>query len=226
MQAAIQHIANGLTEQQAGALVYLAQNFVMQEEIQVSTLFVDIAGFTKFAENTAPHVVAWALNEYFQMAGEVVQKHGGVIQDYFGDGFLAVFGLDREKDHSNNLLQAGLDILIGLKELNRHLEPIIGQEFNIRLGAHRGPVVYQNIGAHGMKKKAAIGDTVNFSSRLEEANKNLGTQFLISQTLFEKLSTFPVNFSQHIISVKGKKGTHVTYAVDICKNELSTISTL
>ncbi len=190
-----------------------AANSTIGVEKDVSVLFVDIANYTTLAESTSNHEVAQILNAYFSIAGNIIKSKQGTIIDYYGDGFLAVFGLDEDENHSGNMLCAGITLQTAVLEFERELNRALGHSFQVRMGANTGPVLWSTIGIEGMQKQAAIGDTVNFARRVEEANKTLNTQFLISESIYNKFDMCSASESYNIIA-KGKKGVHKVFALD------------
>lgn len=184
------------------------------KEKEASVLFVDIADYTAFTEKTPPYDVVHVLNRYFYIAGNIIKKYKGRIIDYYGDGFLAIFGLDDDPDHAGNLIKAGFALQDAVDQFDANIHTLVGKDFKIRLGAHTGKVIWGTIGIEGMQKKAAIGDTVNFASRIEQANKDLNTKFLISEELFKKFEKWCTVTGSYSIKAKGKEGIHKVYALD------------
>ena len=128
-------------------------------------------------------------NLYFQKVGEVIGRHGGVINNYMGDGFMALFEADDPAEGALRAVRAGLDLLDAVQKLEPYLEELYHQSFQIRIGLHFGQVVAGKLGSPGNKKMTVIGDTVNFASRIEAANKQAGTQFLISEDTYALVKT-------------------------------------
>ena len=184
------------------------------EEKEASVLFVDIADYTAFTEQTPAYDVVHVLNRYFFIAGNVIKKYNGRIIDYYGDGFLAIFGLDDDPEHARKVISAGFALQEAIDKFDPDIHALVDRDFKIRLGAHTGSVIWGTIGIEGMQKEAAIGDTVNFASRIEQANKKLNTKFLISESLYQKFSSWCTVRSMHEITAKGKEGTHKVYALD------------
>ena len=183
------------------------------KERRLAILFADIAGYTSFAESLMPYDVTHVLNRYFFLMAEVIQSHGGHISDYIGDGLMALFGIDGDDDHAAQAVRAGLGMFEALEELNPYLQTMYGREFGVRVGVHVGEVVVGTIGIAPMEKLAAIGDPVNFASRIEAANKEVGTRFLVSEdTVGELDESFQVGRSFEL-PIKGKSGTHTLYEV-------------
>lgn len=184
------------------------------EVIDASVLFVDIADYTAFSERTPAYDVVHVLNRYFYIAGNIIKKNNGRILDYYGDGFLAIFGLDHQPGHAKNAINAGFELQKAIKKFDTEVHDLVNSSFKIRLGAHTGKVIWGTIGIEGMQKEAAIGDTVNFASRIEQANKTLNTDFLISEALFKKFETCCIVNGEYEIEVKGKKGSHKVYSLE------------
>ena len=174
------------------------------EVVDASVLFVDIADYN----------VVHVLNRYFYIAGNIIKKHNGRIVDYYGDGFLAIFGLDHQPNHTKNVISAGFELQKAISKFDEEVHDLVNSSFKIRLGAHTGKVIWGTIGIEGMQKEAAIGDTVNFASRIEQANKTLNTDFLISEALFKKFESCCIVNGEYEIEVKGKKGNHKVYSLE------------
>ncbi len=100
-----------------------------------------------------------------------------------------------------------------LGELNPYVQTMYGRELDIRVGIHVGDAVVGTIGIAPMEKLAAIGDAVNFASRIEAANKEVETRFLVSEDTVAQLDeSFQIGRSFEL-PVKGKSGTHMLYEV-------------
>lgn len=179
-----------------------------------SVLFVDIADYTAFSEQTPAYDVVHVLNRYFYIAGTIIKKFNGRIIDYYGDGFLAIFGLDDDPKHAGNLISAGFALQDAVDKFDHDIHALVNRDFKIRLGAHTGKVIWGTIGITGMEKEAAIGDTVNFASRIEQANKALNTKFLISEALYKQFDKWCTISGSYEIEAKGKEGIHKVYALD------------
>ena len=80
-------------------------------EKYILILFSDIRGFTPFAESLLSYDVIHVLNLYFQKVGEVIGRHGGIINNYMGDGFMALFEADDPAEGALRAVRAGLDLL-------------------------------------------------------------------------------------------------------------------
>jgi len=182
-------------------------------EKYILILFSDIQGFTPFAESLLPYDVIHALNLYFQKVGEVITRHGGVINNYMGDGFMALFEADDPAEGALRAVKAGLDMFDAVGNLKPYFEEIYQKSFQIRVGLHFGQVVAGKLGSPGNKKMTVIGDTVNLASRIEAANKQAGTKFLISDATYALVKDEIQVGRQVRLPLPGKSGKYNLYEV-------------
>jgi adenylate cyclase len=151
---------------------------------QVAVMFVDIRGFTAAARKRTPPEVVERLNGAFAVLVEIVDRHGGIINKFLGDGFLALFGAPfDDPDAAHRSALAAREMLAAMAiESEGHPWPL-----RIGIGLHVGDVVAGNVGSPRRKEYTVIGDTVNFAARLEALNKDYGSQFLISDAVHAAL---------------------------------------
>ncbi|MFZ5449386.1 MAG: adenylate/guanylate cyclase domain-containing protein [Thermodesulfobacteriota bacterium] len=183
------------------------------EEKYILILFSDIQGFTPFAESLLPYDVIHALNLYFQKVGDVIGSHGGVINNYMGDGFMALFEADDPAEGALRAVKAGLEMFDAVGKLKPYFEEIYNNSFQIRIGLHFGQVVAGKLGSPGNKKMTVIGDSVNLASRIEAANKQAGTQFLISEDIYALVKA-QLRVGRRVrLTLPGKSGKYNLYEV-------------
>lgn len=144
-----------------------------QAELKTAAIvFTDLRGFTHLASNLTPVELIKYLGEYQSLIVPIIQKHGGSIDKFMGDGILASFGATNASEHyAANALRATDDIIAHLTEWNtvllkRHLPPA-----NIGIGIAVGEVIFGVIG-HGTRLEyTVLGDPVNLAAKLEKQNK-------------------------------------------------------
>ena len=176
-------------------------------------LFADIRGFTPFAENLLHYDVIHVLNLYFQQVGKVIERHGGTINNYMGDGFMALFEAADPAEGALRAVKTGLELIEAVQGLKPYLEDLYHKSFQIRVGLHYGQVVAGKVGTPGNKKVTVIGDSVNFASRVETANKQAGTQFLISEDTYALVKD-QVRVGQQVrLTLPGKTGQYNLYEI-------------
>jgi adenylate cyclase len=146
---------------------------------QVAVMFVDIRGFTAAARTRAPQEVVDRLDAAFAVLVEIVDRNGGIVNKFLGDGFLALFGAPfDDPDAARRAVTAAREMLAAEQHNVRSDWPL-----RIGIGLHFGNVVAGNVGSPRRKEYTVIGDTVNLASRIEGLNKQFGSQLLISDAV-------------------------------------------
>jgi len=142
-------------------------------------LFTDIEGFTAISESLSPEQLIEALNQYFSLIAEPIDRFGGVISQFQGDAVLATFNLPSpDADHAANAVRAALAIQSSLQGV----EFAGGITFNTRVGINTGSVVGGLVGSGDRVAYTVHGDNVNLTARLEQLNKDYGTRIILSQS--------------------------------------------
>ena len=178
-----------MTPAVAQSLLDAGEDAGKTEKRYVAIFFLDVRGFTAFSNQTSPDVVVSVLNRFFEGAVDAIARNQGTLNKYLGDGFLAIFGAPGRLDNPcAAAVEAALDIVQGLRGLN-HLFAATGvPPMRIGIGIHAGEVVVGTIGSPKHKLEyTVIGDAVNVASRIEQLNKELGTEVLISDEVFSRL---------------------------------------
>ncbi len=154
---------------------------------KVAIFFSDIAGFTTFAEDMTPYDVMYLLNRYFAQAGAIIEDNFGYVDKFVGDGMMAIFGSGGEADAPIRAVKAALETLAMVDRMKPFLKTMYGLDFDIRIGVHYGEALIGSVGSIGNERLTAIGDVVNVASRVEAANKDAGTRFLITEALHDEV---------------------------------------
>ncbi len=179
------------------------------EERTLAVLFCDIREFMPFAEKHLAYDVVHILNRFFTAVGDAILINNGLIYQYVGDQIIGLFGVGGDPAEKSCLdtIRAGLGMLDALDDLNAELSDEFGITLEIGIGAHFGPLVVGMMGHPSHRLFTVIGDTMNVASRIEEANKTLGTRFLVSEALFHHVPQALVQVRRAQAVLKGKDGT-------------------
>lgn len=183
------------------------------EELRVAILFSDIRGFTPFAEALLPYDVIFVLNKHFEAAGKVIAAEGGLINNYMGDGLMALFGVDGQPEPEMRAVRAGLGMLAANEALKPYLLASYGRAFDIGVGIHVGEAVVGPVGSSDRKTMTAIGDAVNFASRVESITKEVGAKLLVSEAVLRAVSGHVETGRTAHVTVKGKTGEHTLHEI-------------
>lgn len=182
-------------------------------DIEVAVLFADVAGYTSMAEALPAYDVVHLLNRFFAMASDIVEANGGRVDNYMGDAVLALFGVDDQPKPTAAAIRSGLAMLEAAAEIEQYTRRVYGRGFSIRVGIDFGEVVFGLLGAEGSARETAIGDPVNVASRLQNENKQTGTQMLVSESAFLGCAD-DVEFGRRFeLDLRGKVGRVSAYEV-------------
>jgi adenylate cyclase len=149
-----------------------------QISIIVTVMFIDLQDFTKISENTDPEALIDWLNTYMGAMARLVMEHGGMVDDYIGDGLKANFGVPFRsasevvlRRDALSAVNCALAMGTELKRLNEIWRAQNLPTAAMRVGIVTGPVVAGSVGNERRLKYTTIGDTVNIASRLENYGK-------------------------------------------------------
>ena len=183
------------------------------EEQHLAILFCDIRNFTTFSESALPYDVVHVLNRYFYKVGQVIERHNGQIDNFMGDGMMALFGVKEPGSAVLDGVRAGLGMLDAVADMRSYIASQFKLNLQIGIGLHYGQVVFGSVGTGERRRLTAVGDAVNFSSRIEEANRAAETDFLISKEAYVLVKDSVSIGKQVRLPIKGKTGTFSLYEV-------------
>ena len=133
-------------------------------ERDLSVLFADLQGFTRFSERSDPLEVSRMLNRYLAAAIPAIVRNGGEVDRLMGDAIMATFNRAGDRpDHAGDAVRAA----IALQEETGRLAAEQPGWPRFRAGVNTGPAIVCVLGAAGGRTYTVIGDTVNVASRLE-----------------------------------------------------------
>ncbi|MEN9796816.1 MAG: Adenylate cyclase 1 [Pseudomonadota bacterium] len=171
-------------------------------DAELAVMFSDVANFTPFSEALTAYDVVHTLDRWFTVSGDVVERHGGRVDNYMGDGFLAVF------EDAERAVDAGLALADAAAGLSRYTQGAFSLPFSTRMGIHWGSVVVGTLGASHNRRSTTMGDVVNMAARIEAANKELGTTLLVSSDVEARLGDRFARGRRAELALKGKSGVH------------------
>lgn len=162
-------------------------------EEMITVMFCDIRNYTTRCAHETPDRTVRLLNEFFgAMVGIVEETNQGMINQFTGDGFMALFGAyGSPPKHADAALKAGLDMLAKLTEFNAKVREPDFEPLAIGLGLHTGPAIVGNIGSPKRKTFTAIGSTVNIAARVEGVTKIVGHPLVLTHATRDALADPP-----------------------------------
>lgn len=195
-------------------------------ELPVTVIFVDMKGYSAQAEKMRPAQLLIWVNEFLERTAREPERHGGVVEDYYGDGFKANFGVpiprlspDEIAEDARNAVESALAIAATLDEINRDYRARDLPSCAVRVGINSGAAVAGSIGSPGHLKYSVVGDVAVTAVRLEDTADidhdfdRTPCRILISERTLELLGdryeTEPVGQ----VRLKGKQGAVAAYRV-------------
>ncbi|TFF27276.1 adenylate/guanylate cyclase domain-containing protein [Jiella endophytica] len=155
--------------------------------VAAAIIVCDLRDFTHISELWPRDDVIEILNGYFDAICEPIERHGGEILKFIGDGLLAIFPLDRPTA-CDDLLSAVDEAQAAMDALNAERERGGHEILRYGVGIHLGDVMYGNIGSRTRLDFTVIGPSVNAASRLESLTKTLKRPVLVSKAFAEQAS--------------------------------------
>jgi adenylate cyclase len=189
-------------------------------KVEATILFSDIAGFTSISEQNPPEVIAQLLHRYMTAMTRIITHHNGTIDKFIGDAIMAFWGAPLpDPDHALNACRSAVGMRKGLVQLNDELRKRGLREVSFRIGINTGDVIAGNMGSEDLFDYTVIGDPVNLASRLEGANKEFGTDILISGFVYDKVKDMAEVIPLGMINVKGKTEAVNVYSLQNVKGQ-------
>ena len=181
---------------------------------EATILFADLRNFTPLAETTPPKELVHLLNDYLNAMSVTIKKHGGLVLQFIGDEIEAVFGAPiYEPGHTYFALQAALGMRKRLEEINMIHSQQGYAALNHGIGIHAGKVLAANIGSPDRSAYSLIGDTVNLASRIQDLNKEFGTDILVSSRIAKDLANDFIFEPKPVVKLRGKSESVQTFAL-------------
>ncbi len=186
------------------------------ETKDVTVFFSDVRGFTSMSEAMGdPQLVLDNLSEYFRAMVPCVEATRGTVDKFIGDAVMAVWGSMQDLDNNaESAINGALMMRTALRGFNAGRGSVSQPFFQIGCGLNSGLATVGIMGDPATKMEwAHMGDTVNLASRIEQLNKPMGTDILISESTADRVKGLFDLVPMNKIKVKGKAEPQQIYAV-------------
>jgi len=151
-------------------------------EVDVSLVFCDVREFTEHSASASATEIVARLNELFEVIVPVISRHRGHVDQFIGDGLLAVWNApEHVPNHADRAVQCAVEIA-------RTVNSRRPGGFTIGVGVNSGSVVAGSVGGAGRLSFSVIGDAVNLASRVEATTRETGDPVLITEATRALLS--------------------------------------
>ena len=177
---------------------------------EMTVMFADVRGWTMLSEGMSPQENFNFINAYLRRVSPVIKEHGGFIDQYYGDGVMALF-----PDTADSAVMAAIAMHAAVGGYNSEREKEGFQPIGIGVGLHTGDLMLGIIGSKERMQGAVVADAVNLAARLEGLTRIYGTSITLSETTLSHLEE-PDKYKHRFVDkvrVKGKKEPVTVYEV-------------
>ncbi len=189
--------------------ILTSRSAIEGENKQVTVLFCDLADSTGTAQRLGPEGMHNLLNRFFELALTQVHFYEGTINQFLGDGFMALFGAPvAHEDHARRAVLAAL----GLQRALNALKDAVGAgepQLHARIGVNTGPVMVGKVGDNLRMDYTAVGDTTNIAARLQDLAE--ADSIIISESTRQPVADFVKTDPLGPLQLKGRAGPVVAY---------------
>jgi class 3 adenylate cyclase len=140
-----------------------------EQRRHLTVLFSDLVGSTALVEQLDPEDFRDLLSGYHAACSRAVERYGGYLAQFQGDGVVAFFGYPRaHEDDASRAISAALEVLDGIADLNARLGPLLGVSMQVREGIASGIAITGELGVgEGRERHAAVGEVVHVAARVQ-----------------------------------------------------------
>ncbi len=172
-------------------------------EKEVSVFFSDIRSYTTLSEKMSPQENFEFLNQYLGRVGPIIQTHDGFVNQYYGDGIMALF-----QASPLDALQASIEIHQNLHEFNQWRSQQAFEPIRIGIGLHTGSLLMGVIGDAQRMDASVVSDTVNTAARMEGLTKLYGASIVLSEKSMQQIPEAQRPAYRYLgrVQVKGRAG--------------------
>ncbi len=200
------------------------------ERRELTVLFSDIRGFSRFSEKLEPEVLSDYLNEYLTPMTRLVMDEDGMLDKYIGDAVMAVYGAPIDMtDHAARACRTAMAMLMALEPLNERWRKLGLPEIAIGVGVNSGAMSVGNMGSDAKFDYTVMGDAVNLGARLEGLTKEYKVDVLVGQRTAEMASEHFLFRELDLVRVVGRESTARIYElvgprgqVDVTDDDIAT----
>ncbi len=177
---------------------------------EMTVMFADVRGWTTLSEGMTPQQNFNFINAYLRRVGPVIKEHNGFIDQYYGDGVMALF-----PGTPDDAVRAAIAMHRSVDEYNQARAREGFRPIGIGVGLHIGNLMLGIIGSEDRLQGAVVADAVNLTARLEGLTRIYGSAITLSELTLSRLGDPSVYQHRFVdkVQVKGKKEPVSVYEV-------------
>ena len=177
---------------------------------KMTVMFADVRGWTTLSESMSPRENFNFINAYLQWVSPVIKEHHGFIDQYYGDGVMALF-----PGTSDDAVQAAIAMHAAVQNFNNQREQQGLSPIAIGVGLHIGDLMLGIIGSEDRLQGTVVADVVNSAARLEGLTRIYGSSISVSESILSSLKE-PDSYNHRFVDqvrLKGKDVQVIVYEI-------------
>jgi adenylate cyclase len=178
------------------------------------SMFVDMRGSTQMAADQLPFDTVFIVNRFLGAISQAVIRAGGNVNQFLGDGLLALFGVDTDPQSAcRQALKAAAMVAKNIEHLNQQLAVTERNVIRFGIGINGGEVIIGDVGHGENIAFTALGDAVNVAARLQDMSKELECEVVISDEVYQTAGLPLEELQRKEITVRGRTAPIVVRTV-------------
>jgi adenylate cyclase len=173
----------------------------------LTVMVADLRAFSALSERQLPQELIGLLNRFFDEMSQAITAHGGRIDAFYGDGFMAVFGLEGNASRAAQAaISAAGDIVRAVEALNREFGAALPLPLRIGIGLHTGQTIVGAVENESLgRRDITVGETVMVASQLESATRRVLADIVVSEDTLKAAGRRYRGTTMVKVSIKGRE---------------------
>ncbi len=179
----------------------------------LTVVVADLRAFSALSERQLPRELIGLLNRFFDEMGQAITAHEGRIDAFYGDGFMAVFGLEGQPSRgAQAAIAAAGDIVRAVDALNREYGAALPLPLRIGIGIHTGDAITGSVENDNLgRREITVGETVMVASQLESATRRVLADIVVSEDTIRASGRSYAGTTALKIAIKGREKPLTAY---------------
>lgn len=158
------------------------------EKREITVFFADIRNFSAYCEGRPPEETAGLLHLFYSAAVEIVERSGGVIEEFSGDAVMAVWSANHVPRHVQAALAAARELLVETQPLFPEIAPPGLEPLALGIGLETGSALIGSFGPARRRTHTAMGETITVAARLTALTTDLARPLLVGEEAAKRLN--------------------------------------
>lgn len=179
----------------------------------LTVMVADLRAFTALSERQLPQELIGLLNRFFDEMAQAIAAHGGRIDAFYGDGFMAVFGMEGSASRAAQAAISGAgDIVRAVEALNREFGAALPLPLRIGIGLHTGQTIVGALENESLgRREITVGETVMIASQLESATRRVLADVVVSDETIKTAGRRYRGTTMIKVAIKGREKPLIAY---------------